>query len=92
MDPGLDFLRGDHNSTSHFNVEQDPDPAPRQSDATGLQILQGSCLSLQASLVSVDFEPLESRHFECNADPDPSFLLSVEPHSDPASQNNGNGI
>ncbi len=59
-----------------------------KSATTGLQTLQGSSLSLQASIVSVDFEPLKPLNFDCNADPDPAFLSNGDPDPVPAFQNN----
>jgi hypothetical protein len=59
-----------------------------KSATTGLQTLQGSSVSLQASIVSVDFEPLKPLNFDCNADPDPAFLSNGDPDPDPAFQNN----
>jgi hypothetical protein len=52
---------------------------------TGLQTLQGSILSLQASFVSVHdppglhFKPLKLLNFDSNTDPKPAFHLNEDP-------------
>ncbi len=72
-------------SIFNFNADPAPDPALYQSDqnlwplVSGQQTLQGSILSLQASIVIVHgppwlhFEPLKLLNVDFNADPDPDF-------------------
>jgi hypothetical protein len=70
----------------NFHFKADPAPAPHQScesTITGLWTLQGSILSLHASIVSVNgppylhFEPLKLLNFDFNADLDPHQLFPL---------------
>ncbi len=58
-DPALHFEADpDPNLAFHFSADPDPDHAPHQSESAtiGLQTLQGSILSLQASIVTVSVQ------------------------------------
>jgi hypothetical protein len=91
LDPAFHF-NADPDPAFHFNA--DPESGSRscsskqcESVSTGLYTLQGSILSLHASLMSVHGPP--RRHFELlkllnlffNANPDPAFHSNTDPES-----------
>ncbi len=86
------YCNADPDSDPAFYLNADPNIAPLQSDGefatTGPLTLQGSILSLQASIVSVHslprlyFEPLKLMNFDFNADLDQAFHSNADP--DPA--------
>ncbi len=88
MDPHPAFpFNADPDPAFPFNADQDPafpfnadpDPAHLKVMGTSLWILQGSTLSLQASIdlflfsPQLYFEPLKLSNFDFNVDPDPAF-------------------